>query len=189
MEKARLRSLYKKLRNELGSDEIESKSISIANQALKMDIWNHNCYHIFLSIEQQKEIDTSFLLSILQGKDKDITVSRSDFKTGELEHILLTDNTKISINNYGIPEPVNGIAISPENIDVVFIPLLAYDEHGNRIGYGKGFYDRFLSKCKANTKKIGLSFFPPEHKITDIHEGDIRLDACITPEAIYYFEV
>ena len=102
-------------------------------------------------------------------------------------HFLLTDNTKIKKNRYNIPEPIDGIVISNDKIDVVFIPLLGFDKAGNRVGYGKGFYDRFLADCKPETIKIGLSFFEAEDKITDIYENDIKLDYCVTPETIYTF--
>ena len=70
---------------------------------------------------------------------------------------------------------------------MVFVPLLAYDKQGNRVGYGKGFYDNFLSKCKPETIKIGLSFFPPEEKIKDVSESDVKLDFCVTPEEVFRF--
>jgi 5-formyltetrahydrofolate cyclo-ligase len=76
----------------------------------------------------------------------------------DLSHILLTDATPIKPNSYGIPEPTGGIAVSPATIEVVFVPLLAYDINGNRIGYGKGYYDRFLAQCDPKCNFIGLSF-------------------------------
>jgi 5-formyltetrahydrofolate cyclo-ligase len=72
-------------------------------------------------------------------------------------------------------------------IDLVFIPLLACDLQGNRVGYGKGFYDRFLSKCRYDVKKIGLSFFDPVDKIEDVNVFDIPLDECITPKKTWVF--
>ena len=90
-------------------------------------------------------------------------------------------------NEWNIPEPINGISISTEQIDVVFIPLLAYDKTGNRVGYGKGFYDKFLAKCKPETIKIGLSFFESVESIIDVFEEDIRLDYCVTPKLIYKY--
>jgi 5-formyltetrahydrofolate cyclo-ligase len=104
-----------------------------------------------------------------------------------MHHFLLTDNTKIRKNEYNIPEPLDGIEVPPSKIEVVFIPLLAYDSHGNRVGYGKGFYDIFLSECHPETIKIGLSFFEPESIIEDVAVNDIRLDYCITPNKIYSF--
>jgi 5-formyltetrahydrofolate cyclo-ligase len=70
---------------------------------------------------------------------------------------------------------------------VVFVPLLAFDTLGNRVGYGKGFYDQFLSECQPETIKIGLSFFEAENTITDVFEKDVRLDFCITPKKCYRF--
>ena len=78
----------------------------------------------------------------------------------QLSHILLTDATLIRPNALGIPEPVGGLEVPIENVEVVFVPLLAYDKKGNRIGYGKGYYDRFLSTCPTRCIKIGLSFSP-----------------------------
>ena len=60
---------------------------------------------------------------------------------------MLTDNTKIKKNKYNIPEPIDGIEVPNNKLEVVFIPLLAFDEKGNRVGYGKGFYDNMLNKC------------------------------------------
>ena len=187
MKKTELRAKYKALRNSLSFDDIEEKSLIISNQLLKLDIWQHTFYHIFLAIEEQKEVNTDFILNILSGKDKNILISKSDFKTGNMTHVLLTDNTVIKKNNYNIPEPVDGITIASDTIEVVFIPLLAFDKQGNRVGYGKGFYDRFLTNCKPETIKIGLCFFEAEAEITDVFENDVALDYCVTPDEVYSF--
>lgn len=187
MTKAELRKTYKTRRSHLSLSEIEDLSISIANQLLTLPIWDFTFYHIFLSIEEQKEVNTDFILNILSGKDKNIVISKSDFNTGNMTHFLLTDSTKIKKNAYNIPEPVDGIEISNDKIEVVFIPLLAFDEQGNRVGYGKGFYDRFLGKCNPETLKIGLSFYEAENEITDVFESDIKLNYCVTPKRVYKF--
>ena len=66
-----------------------------------------------------------------------------------MTHFLLTDNTKIKKNQYNIPEPINGLEVPTKKIDVVFVPLLAFDKKGNRVGYGKGFYDKFLIRMQT----------------------------------------
>lgn len=104
-----------------------------------------------------------------------------------MSHFLLTDNTVLKKSLYGIPEPIDGIEIAPNKIDVVFIPLLAFDNMGNRVGYGKGFYDQFLSECNPDVIKIGLSFFEPEPFIEDVNENDIPLNYCVTPNKVFYF--
>ncbi len=104
-----------------------------------------------------------------------------------MTHLLLTDNTKLEVNRWGIPEPTDGIPIPESKIDVVFVPSLAFDDNGNRVGYGKGFYDKFLSQCNPETIKIGLSFFAPEKEIEGVMSTDIKLDYCVTPLKIYSF--
>ncbi len=186
MQKAELRKKYLKLRQSLTASEVDDLSIAIANHTLILPIWDKTYYHIFLPISKKKEINTEFLLHILQGKDKSICIPKADFKSFEMEHILLQENTPIKISAYGIPEPVEGISISPQQFEVVFVPLLAFDKQGNRVGYGKGFYDRFLSQCKPKCLKIGLSFFEAEEKILN-ENIDFPLDFCITPGKIYTF--
>ncbi|QKJ61833.1 5-formyltetrahydrofolate cyclo-ligase [Flavobacterium sp. M31R6] len=187
MLKKELRQKYKVLRQNLTTTEIENLSLAIANEILKLPIWNKTYFHVFLPIEEQKEVNTEFILHLLSGKDKEIVISKSDFTTREMTNFLLTDNTKIKKNEYNIPEPVDGLEVPATKIDVVFVPLLAFDKKGNRVGYGKGFYDKFLSQCKPETIKIGLSFFEPEELISDVFESDVLLDYCVTPNGVYEF--
>ncbi len=194
MLKKELRIKYKELRKNLSKEEIENKSLAIANQLLQLNtsiddrkVWQGTYYHLFLTIEEQREIDTEFIHQILAGKDKEIVVSKSDFATLGMSHYLLTDNTKFKKNEYNIPEPINGLDVPVNKIDVVFVPLLAFDLKGNRVGYGKGFYDKFLSECKSETIKIGLSFFEAETIIEDVSLNDIRMNYCITPTEFYRF--
>jgi 5-formyltetrahydrofolate cyclo-ligase len=187
MLKKELRQKYKVLRQNLTAAEIENLSLAIANEVLKLPIWDKTYFHVFLPIEEQKEINTEFILHLLSGKDKEIVISKSDFETRNMTHFLLTDNTKIKKNEYNIPEPVDGLEVPATKIDVVFVPLLAFDKKGNRVGYGKGFYDKFLAKCKPETIKIGLSFFEPEKLISDVFESDVLLDYCVMPSGVYTF--
>lgn len=187
MIKTELRTLYKSKRSTLSAETLEDLSFEIANQLLKLPIWDKSFYHMFLSIQEFKEVNTELILNILSGKDKNIVISKSDFKTLEMTHYLLTDSTVIKIGHFNIPEPVDGIEISTDKIEVVFVPLLAFDKQGHRVGYGKGFYDVFLKKCNPKTIKIGLSFFEIEDVIEDTNENDMKLDFCVTPNQVYKF--
>ena len=187
MIKKELRHKYKELRRNLSEETIEEWSLQIANQLIRLDIWQHNFYHLFLPIEIQKEVNTEYILQILAGKDKNIVLSKSDFSTREMTYFLLTENTTIKKNSYDIPEPIDGLEVPVFKIDVVFVPLLAFDENGNRVGYGKGFYDKFLAECKPEILKIGLSFFESEKVISDVLNTDIQLDLCVTPTKVYNF--
>ncbi|WP_019037804.1 5-formyltetrahydrofolate cyclo-ligase [Psychroflexus tropicus] len=184
MDKIGLRKKYKALRHELSFTEVEDLSLDIANQLLKLDIWSHEFYHLFLSITSKKEINTEYILQVIHGKDANVVVPK--MKGDELVHYLLTDSTKLKLNQWNIPEPEKGIGIEPNQIDVIFVPLLAFDKTGNRIGYGKGYYDKFLKKCKPDAIKIGLSFFGPEQSI-EKEQHDIKLDYCVTPKQIFKF--
>ena len=188
MMKNKLRKKYQTLREAKTPEEIESQSLLISNKLLTMPIWDLEYYHLFLSIAEKKEIDTEPVMHILQGKDKNIIISQSDFDTREMKHFLLTDSTVIRKNEWNIPEPQGGVEIPPSRIDLVFVPLLAFDKKGHRVGYGKGFYDKFLAACKPDVVKIGLSLFEPEDEIPGILTSDVPMDFCVNPYNIYQFK-
>lgn len=187
MLKKELRAKYKALRNQLSENDVEEMSLAIANNVLTLPVWEKTYFHIFLPITEHKEVNTEFILHLLAGKDKEIVISKCDFESCHLVHFIMTDNTKITKNEYNIPEPVDGLEVPTSKIDVVFVPLLAFDKVGHRAGYGKGFYDKFLAACKPETIKIGLSFFEAEKIIEDVFESDVRLDYCVTPMEVYEF--
>jgi 5-formyltetrahydrofolate cyclo-ligase len=186
MRKQELRLQTSLRRTEITPESIEADSIAIANNLLELPVWSLDYFHIFLQIPEKKEVNTSHILSILQGRDKQVVIPKIG-ASNTLINYLLTDGTRIVKNPWNIPEPVDGIEVPPEKIDVTFVPLLAFDDAGHRVGYGKGYYDHFLALCRPDMIKIGLSFFENAEKITDVHEADVRLDYCITPRKIYEF--
>lgn len=186
MSKETYRNKYKRFRESISDKDLEDKSLAIANNVLSLDIWDYSFYHIFLPIQKLREVNTEYILSILNGKDKNIVISRSDLQNRTMSSILLTDNTIIKPNKWGIPEPIGGIPIAEHQLEVIFVPLLAFDLQGHRIGYGKGFYDRFLATCPKNILKIGLSLFEAESKLPSTQD-DIQLTHCITANKIHQF--
>jgi 5-formyltetrahydrofolate cyclo-ligase len=88
-------------------------------------------------------------------------------------------------NAWGIREPAGDEPIDAAEIDMVLVPLLCFDKRSHRVGYGKGYYDRFLSKCRPDCLKIGLSFFPPVEAILRIGSRDIALDHFVLPDSTY----
>lgn len=185
MQKEQLRRHYKKQRSLLSSNQIEEYSIKVANRLIKMPIWQFSFYHLFLSITKNRELNTEPILSTLQGRDKYVVVPKM-FK-GSLKHYLLADNTVLRTNVFGVPEPIDGIEIMETQLDIVFVPLLAFDFMGNRVGYGGGYYDRFLKKCRKDVIKIGLSFFEAIEEVKDANVNDIPLTYCVTPNKVYEF--
>ena len=185
--KENLRRFFLEKRLALRITEHEQKSFAIANNCLKLPIWDFQYFHLFLPIKSKAEIDTSLILTLLQGRDKHVILPK--IKGNKLEHILLTDSTKIQINSWGIPEPDKGILIKPKQLDVIFIPLLGYDKRGYRVGYGKGFYDAFLANCKSEAIKVGLSFFEAVDQIDGVRTEDIPLDYCVSPKETLNFSL
>jgi 5-formyltetrahydrofolate cyclo-ligase len=103
----------------------------------------------------------------------------------DMDAVKYESGDALTPNRYGIAEPVEADVVDPESIDLIFVPFLAFDLDLNRVGYGKGYYDRFLLRCRPDCLKVGLGFFDPVEQISDVHPGDVRLDICITPEGIY----
>lgn len=186
MLKKELRIKNLSLRRTITAEQLSEQSLQLANTLLTLPIWNFSYYHLFLPITEKKEVDTSYILSILQGKDKNIVLPKMA-DDQNLAHFLLTDSTIIKPNKWGVPEPMDGLEVPTNKIEVVFLPLLAFDIKGNRVGYGKGYYDNFLKDCSPNTIKIGLSLFEAEEYIDDIAFNDVPLDYCVTPNKIYSF--
>ena len=184
MLKGELRKVYKLKRSSLTNTEI--LSLEIANKTLEIDIWNLQNYHVFFPIEKHKEVDSKLIIQIAQGKDKNVILPKLNLESKTIDSFLLTDSTPLKTNHLGITEPFNGIQINNNQIDLVFVPLLAFDNFGHRVGYGGGYYDKFLSKC-PRAIKVGLSYFDPINKIEDINSKDIKLDYCITPNKVYKF--
>lgn len=185
MNKIEARKKYLDLRKKLDNVQIISKSNSISNNLQDLPIWEHNFYHIYLPIKEKNEVDTMPIINILNNKKKKVLIPKSDFNNTTMKSFLLNDNTVLKKNNYGITEPINNEEFLGR-IDVIFIPLVAYDLIGNRVGYGKGFYDKFLRNQNNKILRVGLSFFNPEKRIK-IDEHDENLDFCVTPNRIFSF--
>jgi 5-formyltetrahydrofolate cyclo-ligase len=90
-------------------------------------------------------------------------------------------------NQYGIMEPLPTRLIEPAQMDAILVPLIAVDQTGLRIGYGKGFYDKYFVNFPSHRPRIGISYFEPIANFHDTHEFDVPLTHCITPWNSYEF--
>ena len=185
LSKIEAREKYKNLRKQLQESEILDMSVKIANNLLKFNVWGLKTFHLFMTIDENKEVDTKPIFDLLIGKGKEIVIPKINTDTNTLDSYIFDEKTVFEINNLRIPEPNDGIVFNGK-IDVVILPLLAYDLEGNRIGYGKGFYDNFISNLKSEPLKIGISYFSPEERL-ECNNHDINLDYCITPNQIFSF--
>lgn len=182
MNKTALRKLYKQRRKDLSILDVDNLQENIYQQVFKLDYSSIKTVHIFLTIERLLELNTNPIIDFLLLNNKTIVVSVSDFSSNTLKHFLFDRKTKLKVSSFGIPEPVKGKEINPKEIDLVFVPLLISDEKKYRVGYGKGFYDRFLSECRNDVKTVGLNFFKPIKEISDLNMYDVALDTVISPK-------
>lgn len=143
----------------------------------------------FYPIEQHNEVNTFLITDYLHFRNPGLTIcySKTDLKKLTMQAIACHADSIFEANAYNIPEPLDTETVDPSLLDMVIIPMLAFDLNGNRVGYGKGFYDRYLTQCRKDCLKVGLSYFGPVESIDDRHEFDVPLDLCITPQRIYVF--
>jgi 5-formyltetrahydrofolate cyclo-ligase len=191
MIKEALRILYKQKREELAAPiklqlddllliQFQQLAIDIPSNIMSYKIKNNS-----------NEFDPQSVIEYCYFKNLGIKLSLPrmlpDFNSAAMVAEQVGANTQFFINAFGIPEPNGGYEISPELIDLVIVPLLCFDQSGNRVGYGKGYYDRFLKNCRKDCIKIGFSYFSPIASIDDTNEFDIPLDYGISPDAIHEF--
>lgn len=190
MLKADLRKIYLTKLQSLAPAERFEKSNEIAEQFYQtFALEKIKILHLFLSIERNNEIQTSFIYQKIRKGFPNLktVVPRINRETDEIESLEFNSSTQLSIKNWGIPEPIGNELTEAEKIDAVLVPLLCFDKKGFRVGYGKGFYDKFLKKCRKDCLKIGLSYFPPIDEISDINAFDVTLDYCVTPKKIWKY--
>ena len=140
-------------------------------------------------VEQNHEPNTHLFTDYLEFQNPDLIICypRTNFEDHSLQSVQTNDDTRFRKNRYGLYEPEDGIVVNHAGMDMIFVPMLSFDKKGHRIGYGKGFYDRYLSQCRSDCLKIGFSYFEPIDKIDDTNEFDVPLSLCVTPTTVYAF--
>lgn len=184
MHKADLRKKYKTLRKELGEEERVTRSKLVCSQ-LSNILTSNELVHCYLPIKRLFELDTQYFMDSYP-KDQ-LVVSKSNFLDFSMTHYRYSSVSNWKESDYNIKEPVDGEVIEASEITAVLTPLLCADKNGNRVGYGAGFYDRFLSQCNPNCRKIGLTFFDKLEEIDDPNPKDIPLDYLVHPNGVIKF--
>jgi 5-formyltetrahydrofolate cyclo-ligase len=188
MKKSELRQSYLSRRKAISQQDRAEKSNAICDLFFKaFDIRNVKYLHSFLPIEKFNEIDTRMILERVwkEYPHVQVIVPRVDANADEILSLKFTSETELVKNDWEIDEPAHDEFVEPNLIDLVIVPGLCFDASGHRVGYGKGYYDRFLRKCRADCVKVGVSYFDLVERIDDIHQGDVRLDFIVTTKRVY----
>ncbi len=189
MTKQQLRKVYKQKRSQLSPNEMHRMNDLLLIQFQQWPLEDIQTVLSYCPITKKREVNTDLMVDYLFFRVPGLQLAFPviDFSEHIFKALAVNNNTEYIINEYGITEPVSDEEIPATDIDAVFIPLLAFDHKGFRVGYGKGFYDRFLLNCRNDVLKIGFSWFEAEPAIDDINDFDVPLNICITPNKIYEF--
>ena len=184
MIKSAARAKYLKDRKALSNKVRNQYSKQIADQLMHYFSLEGKTVSVFMNIQSFAEVNTSFYFNA-GAKQLVLPVVQDE---GELKHFIYESEEQIRISDWGIPEPTYGEQLEEGKIDLVIVPMVIADKRGYRVGYGKGFYDNFLKKCRKDCQFVGVCFYDPIEEIEDVHENDIRLHACVTPSAVHSFD-
>jgi 5-formyltetrahydrofolate cyclo-ligase len=190
MTKTELRKIYLDERLSLSDKEYERMNLGICENFFShVDLSRVNVIHTFIPMEKTKEPDTWLIIERIQEEFPHIRISlpRINVKTIEIDNFFFETHKQLKTNPWGILEPQYGDATRTQDINMVLVPMLIGDQHGHRVGYGKGFYDKFLSTCREDCISVGLCFFEPIETIEDINTLDIPLKYCVTPLNVHRF--
>jgi 5-formyltetrahydrofolate cyclo-ligase len=187
MTKKEIRDKYKLKRSQLTEAEIDQLTLLIISQINKNLDLKNKTISIYLPIKKHKEINTFSLIDTLRLNSNTIAIPKTNFENYSMVHYVFSSKENLEETKFGILEPKDGEEVKNSAFDIVFVPLLSLDSKGNRVGYGKGFYDRLLSNCSDKCIFIGLHLFVEMEEIDDVNELDIKLDLCITPKRFIQF--
>jgi 5-formyltetrahydrofolate cyclo-ligase len=192
--KAALRRAALAHRQALTSAEVAQRSQLLCDQLFRhFPVAQWRWLHVFLPLASKNEPDTWPVIHRLWAKQLPVRLAVPAVQPDgiSLRHYNLTPVTPLVASRWGIPEPLASPAaeVQPAQFDAVLVPLLACDEQGQRVGYGGGFYDRFLAECRPSTVFIGLTILDdaPVPALADVLPTDVPLHACLTPGGVWNF--
>lgn len=189
MLKKEARNLYSKKREALSyTDRLKWDDLILINfQTIDLPFLNNVLS--FYPMEEKNEVNTFLLTEYLHFKNLSLQICypKTAFSNHTMQAVASGADAIFEGNAQNILEPVNGEIIPANELDLIIIPLLICDAKGNRVGFGKGFYDRYLKDCRADCIKVGVSYFEPIDSIDDADEFDVPLNFCITPQQAYVF--
>lgn len=180
MNKAYIRKIMKEKRDNLCDNKKEKLDSIIFQKVIKSEEYN-KAKIIFIFVSYKSEVDTHNIIKYALKDGKLVCVPKVMYKNSYMEAVGIYDFNELKEGAYGILEPQNiDLRVEETSIDICYVPGLAFDKNGGRIGYGGGYYDKFLKKIKNDSKKIGLAYnFQIVDKVP-MEEYDIHMDGFIS---------
>ncbi len=179
--KAALRQQAKEVRLLLSPPQIADYSSSVTERLL--DILD-GFATVMVYAAKAPEVETSGLITELNRRGVRVVVPIIERETHTLRLSYLPDPSVLVPSTFNVPEPIGReLPARPEDVEVVVLPMLAFDAEGNRLGYGAGYYDRFLC-CYPHPKKIGIAFSCQQMQSIPAEENDVKMDCIVTEKGI-----
>lgn len=186
--KSHIRKTYRALRLALTANEQQALSENLFRQFETIPLPAVQVIMSYQPIKHQFEFDPVGIEQSLLNQNPNAILCYPKVHGNAMDVFkFIPQHSTWETNEWGIPEISGGEKVMPEQIDLIIVPLLIFDRKGFRVGYGKGYYDRFLQQCRSNVLSVGCSFFEPVEAITDLHAWDMRIRYGITPEKVYEF--
>jgi len=189
MTKKEIRNIYKQKRLLLTeSEKVKLDDLLLIQFQTIQFPFVHTLFSFWPS-EDYKEPDVSLISDYVEFRNPELIIAYPKIDTNDnlMRAIIKDEKSTFTKSSFRVYEPEIGNEIEPGEIDITLVPLLAFDKNGYRVGYGKGYYDKFLSGCRSDCIKVGFSYFEPVDEIPEKHEFDVPLNYCITPQTVYVF--
>ena len=180
------KELLAKRKNLTASDCLKWDDLLLI-QFQKLDFSNVQRVANFYPLENHNEPNSLLFAKYLKTMVPGIQIVYPVVDAATASISFYKETEEIRFNNWGIAEPISTEKLEPHSIDAVIVPLIGFDLKGHRIGYGKGFYDKYFENYPKHRSRIGVSYFEPISNIEDTHEFDVPLTHCITPWNSYEF--
>jgi 5-formyltetrahydrofolate cyclo-ligase len=189
MIKKTVRKDYLQRRMDIPEEDLQQQTALMAFNFKKLTFPPVKYLMSYSPLLARREFDVSVCEDMLKQQNPSLQTAwpRIEEHSSEMEATLVQRGGLFTKNRYNVLEPISGDTIAPELLDVIFVPLVAFDEKGYRVGYGKGYYDRYMARCRHDIIRVGFSFFEAIRGIEDINQYDVPLNFCITPYRIYEF--
>jgi 5-formyltetrahydrofolate cyclo-ligase len=184
--KSQLRKRILNVRNNMSEEDVKKNSNAIMDKITSLDIYKQSKV-VFIYMDFKNEVMTSNLIKRMLSERKRVVIPYTDNINSVLIPSEITKESDLKQNSFGYFEPKSILPVNIEEIDLVIVPGVVFDKNLNRIGFGKGYYDKILNRLKPSAKKVALAHDFQVLEDIPAEEHDVKMDMIITEKNIYPF--